>query len=114
MLVLAPLILLTVILGLTIVFRPRVTRHMGGRVIQYEPGLPASGMTLFGEGGFVLGPEALASQAELIQTCLHELYRLATSEIGRGAAASRSVVAAGTQAAFGFAQRAYEAYFGEV
>ena len=52
--------------------------RMGGRLVLYEPGLPASGMTLFGEDGFVLGPEALVSQAELIQTCLHELYRLST------------------------------------
>lgn len=87
---------------------------IGGRLIQYEPSLPASGMTLFGEGGFVLGPEALVSEAELIRTCLHERYRLATSQIGRGAAASRSLTEAETQAAFGFAQRAYDVYFGEI
>jgi hypothetical protein len=88
--------------------------QMGERLVLYEPGLPASGMTLFGEDGFVLGPEALVSQAELIQTCLHELYRLTTSQIGRGAASSRDLVEAETQAAFEFAQRAYATYFGEV
>ena len=35
MLVLAPLIVLIVILGLTIVIRPRVTRHMGGRAVAF-------------------------------------------------------------------------------
>lgn len=48
--------------------------YIGGRFIQYEPSLPASGMTWFGEGGFVLGPDAFVSEAELIRTCLHELY----------------------------------------
>jgi len=96
-------------------YREGVSRivRIGGRLIQYEPGLPASGMTLFGEGGFVLGPEALTSRAELIRTCLHELHRLTTSQIGSGAAIGRNLVHAETQAAFGFAQRAYEAYFGE-
>ena len=86
----------------------------GGRLIQYEPGLPASAMTLFGEKGFVLRPEALASEGELIQICLHELYRLATSQLGSGGAASSHLAENETQAAFAFAQRAYATYFGEV
>jgi hypothetical protein len=96
-------------------YRESVSRIVciGGRLIQYEPGLPASGMTLFGAGGFVLGPEALTSRAELIRTCLHELHRLITSQVGSGAAIDHSLVHAETQAAFGFAQRAYDAYFGE-
>ena len=79
--------------------RVSLMTRSGGRLIQYEPGLPASAMTLFGENGFVLGPEALASEGELIQTCLHELYRLATSQLGSGGAASSHLAESETQAA---------------
>jgi hypothetical protein len=34
--------------------------QIAGRVVAYEPGLRASGMTLFGENGFVLGREAFS------------------------------------------------------
>jgi DNA-directed RNA polymerase subunit RPC12/RpoP len=56
-----------------------VTVKIAGRIIQYEPGLPASGMTMFGENGFLIGREAFTSEAELAKTVLHELYRLTTS-----------------------------------
>jgi hypothetical protein len=88
-----------------------VVINVGGRIIQYEPGLPASGMTMFGQNGFLIGREAFASQAELTKTVLHELYRLSSSHIGRGAAASGAGVAAETEAAFQFAERAYKALF---
>jgi hypothetical protein len=52
-----------------------------GRIIIYEPELPASGFTLSGEASFVLGPQAFSSEVELIKTLLHELYRLTTSVI---------------------------------
>jgi hypothetical protein len=32
--------------------------------VQYEPGLPSSGMTMFGENGFLIGREAFSSAAE--------------------------------------------------
>jgi hypothetical protein len=88
-----------------------VTLRIGGRLIQYEPGLPASGMTMFGENGFLIGREAFASEAELTRTLLHELYRLSTSSVGRGAGASGAAVASETQAAFQFAERAFNAVF---
>ena len=52
---------------------------IGETTVLYEPDLPASGMTLFEENGFVIGPEAFASEAELAQTVLQESHRLATS-----------------------------------
>src|SRR4051812_46483269 len=45
--------------------------RIGGRLIQCEPGAPCSGMTLFGENGFLLGREAFASESELVKTLLH-------------------------------------------
>lgn len=81
-----------------------VTINVGGRVIQYEPGLPASGMTMFGENGFLIGREAFASDAELNKTVLHELHRLNTSASSGGV--SGDLAAEETQAAFDFAERA--------
>jgi hypothetical protein len=80
------------------------TVTVNGRLIQYEPGLPASGMTMFGENGFLIGPEAFASESELQQTVLHELYRLNTSASSAGVSASLATQE--TQAAAGFAARA--------
>jgi hypothetical protein len=90
--------------------------QVGRRRIQYEPALPASGMTMFGQDGFVIGREAFASEAELVKTLLHELYRLATSSAGRGvipqqATSMQKVVAGETKAAADFAERAYRAFF---
>jgi hypothetical protein len=81
-----------------------VSVQIAGRLIQYEPGLPASGMTMFGENGFLLGREAFSSEAELGKTILHELYRLATS--GSASGVSATMATSETQAAFGFAERA--------
>jgi hypothetical protein len=76
---------------------------IGGRPISFEPGLPASAMTNFAEGGFHLGRQAFSSQAELTKTVLQELYRL-----GTGAGVSSAGAAAETAAAAGFAERAYK------
>jgi hypothetical protein len=81
--------------------------EIGGRLIQYEPGLPASGMTMFGENGFLVGSEAFSSEGELAKTVLHELFRLSTSVVPE-AGATGATAAAETDAAFGFAARAYE------
>jgi LysM repeat protein len=89
-----------------------ITVKVGNRVIQYEPGLKASGMTMFGENGFLIGREAFASEAELTKTVLHETYRLTTSAIGKGAAVTKTGVTAETNAAFEFAERAYQAMVG--
>ena len=53
--------------------------RIGGTTVIYELGMPASGMTLFGEDAFALGPQAFVSEAELAQTLLHESHRLATA-----------------------------------
>ena len=58
--------------------------NVGERLIQYEPGLPASGMTMFGENDFLMGPEAFTSTLEQNQTVLHELYRLTFSNSAGG------------------------------
>jgi hypothetical protein len=79
--------------------------RIGGRVVQYEPGLPASGMTMFGDNGFLIGREAFASSAELAKTVLHELYRLENSSAAAVGVCSE-LAAKETAAAFGFAERA--------
>jgi hypothetical protein len=79
-----------------------------GRLIQYEPGAPCSGMTLFGENGFLIGREAFRSEAEVVKTVLHELHRLATSTV-RTEGATMATVHSETQAARLFADRAFRA-----
>jgi hypothetical protein len=81
-----------------------VTVTIGGRLIQYEPGLPASGMTMFGENGFLIGPEAFRTGTELQKTVLHELYRLNTSASSNGVSAA--LAAQETKAAYDFAEKA--------
>jgi Domain of unknown function (DUF4157) len=81
-----------------------VTVEINGVTIQYEPGLPASGMTMFGEEGFLIGPEAFASSSELTKTVLHELHRLRTTASANGVSAGLATEE--TKAAFDFAERA--------
>ena len=81
--------------------------NIGGRIIQYEPGLNASGMTMFGENGFLIGNEAFASEGELAKTVLHELFRLGTSTVPESGVTAATATAE-TQAAAGFAERAFE------
>lgn len=82
---------------------------IGGRVIVYEPNLPAriSGMTLFQEGAFVLGPRAFVSEDETRKTVLHELFRLRSGQAGSGA--GRGGVSEQTMDAHAFADRAASA-----
>lgn len=75
-----------------------------GRLIQYEPGLPASGMTMFGENGFLIGREAFTVPGELERTVLHELHRLTTSNSADGVNAE--LAEQETKAAADFAERA--------
>ena len=82
-----------------------LTVSVNGRLIQYEPDLPASGMTMFGENGFLIGREAFSSPAELQKTILHELYRLNMSESASGV--SSALATQETQAAADFAARAH-------
>ena len=81
-----------------------VTVVINGRIIQYEPNLPGSGMTMFGDDGFFIGPEAFKSKAELQKTVLHELYRLNTSNAANGV--SEALASQETKAAYSFAEKA--------
>jgi hypothetical protein len=85
-----------------------VIARINGRLIQYEPGAPCSGMTLFGENGFLLGREAFKSESEVVKTLLHELHRLTTSVV-RSEGATMATVHSETQAAKLFADRAFKA-----
>jgi len=67
-------------------------------------------MTKFGENGFLLGPEAFKTRAELAKTLLHELYRLATSSV-KTTGATQAGAASETTAAVNFAERAFKALF---
>ena len=80
-----------------------LTVQIGAFSVQYEP-LPFSGMTAF-PAGFVIGREAFASEDELKKTLLHEVYRLSSSVIGRGAGADPDSIRAETNAAFHFAEQ---------
>lgn len=79
--------------------------RIGGRLIQYEAHYPFSGMTMFGENGFLLGPQAFKSEAELVKTLLHETHRLSTS-LATKAGVDAALVQGETKAAFDFAERA--------
>ena len=81
-----------------------VTVVINGRTIQYEPNLPASGMTMFGENGFLIGKEASKSQGELQKTILDELHRLYISSSAGGV--SGALTAQEAKAAFDFAEKA--------
>jgi hypothetical protein len=61
-------------------------------------------MTLFADDTFIIGREAIASEAEFFKTLLHELYRLAFQRGVQAGAAGGAT--APTAAAFGFAEKA--------
>lgn len=69
--------------------------------------LPGSGLTNFEGNGFLVGNPAFATEGELAQTVLHELFRLGTSEIPELGVSSESAISE-TDAARAFAERAYE------
>ncbi len=82
---------------------------VSGIAVVYEPSLPQtiSGMTLFAENGFVMGPAAFSSGLETVKAMLHELYRLKTSLVGRaGTAIAGPMVTVETTAAHRFADKA--------
>jgi hypothetical protein len=93
------------------------TVRIGGRYLQYDPNFTfAEAFADFEGNGFTLGPKAFRSEAEFTKTLLHETHRLVTSDIGRGAlpagaSSMQDVVATETQAAFDFAERAFNAVF---
>jgi hypothetical protein len=83
---------------------------INGITIVYEPTTPSdiSGMPLFGEKGFIMGPRAFSSGKETAATVYHEMYRLGTSTI-QGTAAADGGVANETDAAWAFSRRALNA-----
>lgn len=83
---------------------------INGTKVLYEPDLPASGFTLFGEHGFVIGPQAFTSESELAKTVAHESYRLATSQSAGGV--SGPMATDETQAAFNFAEKTWKFVMG--
>ncbi len=85
-----------------------VVIKIGSRTIQYEPALKASGMTMFGEDGFLVGREAFASEQEFVKTLLHETYRLVTS-VSRTEGVSAATARVEADAALDFSNRAYAA-----
>jgi hypothetical protein len=80
--------------------------EINGVKVLYEPELPASGMTLFGEHGFIVGPEAFQSEEELAKTIAHESFRLATST-SSGGVPGRLVLSETIDAA-AFAEKAWK------
>jgi RHS repeat-associated protein len=85
--------------------------RIGNRTILFEPDAPVSGMTLFGEEGFIIGREAFTSEEELVKTVLHETYRLQTSQIGASGTGFQEAATAETAAAADFANRAFNVFF---
>ena len=77
---------------------------IGKYKVQYEA-LPFSGCTAVNADGFLIGTEALASEAELKKTLLHELHRLHNSNSSNGRGVDRDTEKAQTEAAFQFAER---------
>ena len=80
--------------------------NIGGRHIQYEPGLPSSGFTNFERNGFAIDREETASTAEWEKTVLHELHRLTTSSTSKEGLSAASA-STETRAASKFAEEAY-------
>jgi hypothetical protein len=78
---------------------------VGQRTIVVSHELRDSGMTLFGENGFIIGRNAITSEAEFAKTLLHELYRLEFQQGVQAGAAGGAATA--TQQAFQFADRAW-------
>ena len=82
---------------------------VNGRTILIEPNAPFSGFTDFEGKTFNLGADAFTSLEEFKKTILHELYRLKTS--GSALGLSGEMAKSETNAAAGFADRAYDYLF---
>lgn len=80
--------------------------NIKGTTIVFEPDYPGSGMTLFNEGGFVMGRHAFSSEGETVRTVLHESHRLATSQQAGGV--TQKTATSETRAAERFADEAAE------
>lgn len=79
-----------------------------GVKVVFQADGPFSGMTLFGERGFVIGKEALRSPDEIVKTVLHEFYRLSTSAAGPNSGVSQALVAKETNNVVNFVERAFK------
>lgn len=76
-----------------------------GVAIDYISSLPGSGFSNR-PYGFVMGPEAFGSEAEVQKTILHEMYRVRVDLIGQHGY-SAEVGSQETRQAFDFAERAH-------
>lgn len=79
-----------------------------GLKIVFQADGPFSGLTLFGENGFVIGKEALRSQDEIMKTFLHECYRLSTSAAGSNSGVSQALITRETNNVVNFVERAFK------
>lgn len=79
-----------------------------GVKVVFQADGPFSGMTLFGERGFVIGKEALRSPDEVAKTVLHEYYRLSTSTAGSNTGVSQTLITKETNNVVNFVERAFK------
>ena len=79
-----------------------------GVKIVFQADGPFSGLTLFGENGFVIGKEALRSQDEIMKTVLHECYRLSTSAARSNSGVSQVLITQETNNVVNFVERAFK------
>jgi RHS repeat-associated protein len=82
---------------------------INGYKIIFQSDGPFSGFTLFGEKGFVIGKEALASSTELSKTVYHETFRLATSTAKTNGFVSQSVITTETKMTTDFIEKVVNA-----
>ena len=84
-----------------------------GYIIEYQPDLPKyiSGMTAFGDRGFMIGPSAFSSREETVKTIFQETFRLNTRVLAQNGAGSLNaeIAASETDAARAFADKAFAA-----
>src|ERR1051326_6478790 len=79
---------------------------IGKYKVQYEA-LPFTGCMAVTTDGFLIGTEALASEATLKKTLLHELHRLYNMNLAGGQGVDEDTKKAETDAAVQFAERFY-------
>jgi hypothetical protein len=79
---------------------------IGGRTIQYQPGLDFEAMALPSMNGFVISDRAFVSETELAKTLAHELHRLTTSVAFATGVINAELAKKETEAAYYFAEKA--------
>ena len=82
---------------------------INGVKVVFQADGPFSGFTLFSEGGFVVGKEALSSTSEISKTVLHESFRISTSAAKSGGGVSQGMITSETNNVMDFVERAFKA-----